>query len=110
MSTTTVHRQLQKPTASHKLSSHGLPTGAQLKKLYVGLAKQRLSADFGKALRGPPVSNPNSYPHYNMTPRGLMDVTKTLFVIDNHLIYRTSGMGPGGISSRWRDLGPAPLF
>ncbi len=86
------------------------PTGDQLKKLYTGLATQRLAAGTGKPLSGPPVSNPNDYPSYNMTPPGLMDVTKTLFVIDNKLIFRTSGWGPNGITSRWQDLGPAPTF
>lgn len=86
------------------------PTGDQLKKLYTGLAADRLAAGAGKALAGPPVTNPNDYPSYNMTPEGLMDVTKTLFVIDNRLIYRQSGWGPQGITSRWSDLGPAPMF
>lgn len=86
------------------------PTGEQLKKLYVGLAQQRLAAGSGKEISGPPVSNPNDYPSYNMTPPGLMDVTKTLYVIDHKLIYRQSGWGPNGITSRWQDLGPAPTF
>src|SRR5688572_10086087 len=34
------------------------PTGEQLKKLYVGLAQQRLAAGSGKEIAGPPVSNP----------------------------------------------------
>ncbi|MBL8953377.1 MAG: hypothetical protein JNK82_21565 [Myxococcaceae bacterium] len=87
-----------------------LPSGEQLERLYTNLAKQRLEDGAGKPLSGPPVSNPNDYPSYNMTPPGLMDVTKTLFVIDNRLIHRTSGWGPNGITSRWQDLGPAPMF
>lgn len=90
--------------------SQKLPTGDQLKKLYTGLASQRLAAGGGTQLSGPPVSNPNDFPSYNMTPPGLMDVTRTLFVINNQLIYRQSGMGPNGITSRWTDLGPAPMF
>lgn len=86
------------------------PTGDQLRKLYVGLAEQRLAAGAGKPLSGPPVSNPNDYPSYPMTPEGLQDVNMRLYVIDNRLIYRQSGFGPNGPVSRWSDLGPAPLF
>ena len=86
------------------------PTGEQLKKMYTGIAADRLKAGAAVQLDGPPVSNPNDFPRYDMTPEGLMDVTRTLFVINDRLIYRQSGMGPGGIMSRWSDLGPAPLF
>jgi hypothetical protein len=87
-----------------------LPTAAQLEKLYTGIAKDRLAAGAGTALPGSPVPNPNDFPRYNMTPPGLMDVTRTLFVINDKLIFRTSGWGPNGITSRWTDLGPAPTF
>jgi hypothetical protein len=86
------------------------PTGEQLKQMYTNLALQRLEAGEGVLLAGPPVANPNDYPSYDLTPEGLQDVTRTLFVINDHLIYRQSGWGPNGISSRWSDLGPAPTF
>ena len=86
------------------------PTGEQLKKLYTGIAADRLKAGAGTQLSGPPVANPNDFPKYDMTPEGLMDVTKTLFLINDRLIYRQSGWGPQGVMSRWTDLGPAPMF
>lgn len=96
-------------TPSGKLPG-GLPTGEQLARLYTNLARERIAAGEGTDLAGPPVANPNDFPRYDLTPPGLMDVTRTLFVINDRLIHRTSGMGPQGITSRWSDLGPAPMF
>ena len=92
--------------------AHGspLPTAEQMRRLYTGLAAERLASGGGTSLSGPPVSNPNDFPSWNMTPEGLQDVTRTLFLINDQLIFRTSGWGPQGITSRWTDLGPAPQF
>lgn len=93
-------------------TAHGspLPTAEQMRRLYTGLASERLSSGGGTSLSGPPVSNPNDFPSWNMTPEGLQDVTRTLFLINDKLIFRTSGWGPRGITSQWTDLGPAPQF
>lgn len=103
----TTKRELEQFAVRH---APKLPTAAQLEKLYTDAAKARLASGGGTHLPGSPVPNPNDFPHYNMTPPGLMDAYRTLFVINDRLVFRTSGMGPTGVRSNWTDLGPAPTF
>lgn len=87
-----------------------MPTHAQLTKTYKSIADAAFKNGTAKKLRGPPVKDPNKYPRYDVTPKGLMDLNKTIYLIKGDLYQRNSGMGPNGIMSAWYKIGPAPLF
>ena len=87
-----------------------MPTRAELTKLYGGLAAQALREGTAKPIKGPPVKDPNKYASYDVTPKGLQDVTKTVYVIKGTIYHRQSGMGPDGPVSVWNKIGKAPIF
>lgn len=83
---------------------------AQLKKIAIGLVDQLQAAGGTKVLDGAPVDDPNEHPHFDVTPDGLMDLSKDVYYISDRVYLRNSGMGPGGqIRSSWMELGALPV-
>ena len=99
-----------KVTTAQKPAGYWMPTKTQLTKIYKGISDAAFKSGTAKKVKGPPVKDPNKYPSYDITPKGLMDVNRTLFVIKGEIYHRTSGMSPTGIGSVWHKIGPAPLF
>ena len=87
-----------------------MPTKAQLTKAYKSISDAAFKNGTAKKVKGPPVKDPNKYPSFDITPKGMQDVTKTLYVIKGEIYHRQSGMTPQGIRSVWHKIGPAPLF
>jgi hypothetical protein len=88
------------------------PTRAEYIKTYSAIVEKAQSDRKLKPLASPPVAEPWKYPHYDITPAGLQDVHKTVYVIKGELYLQTSslfGPRPGGTSS-WQKVGLAPRF
>lgn len=97
-------------TGSQRTPRIWMPTKKQLTETYKAIAAAAFKNNTAKRISKPPVTNPNRYPSYDITPRGMMDLTKTIYNIKGTLYQRNSGMSPEGIRSQWYKIGPAPFF
>ena len=85
------------------------PRGLQI---YKRVADQAFRDGTAIRLDGQPVANLADYAAYDITPEGMLDVTTTLYLIEDRLyVQRSSLVGPTGEPvSVWHDVGPAPVI
>lgn len=88
-----------------------LPTAAQMANVYGAIADAAMANGTARRLPGAP-DDALGAARFNVTPEGLQDVTRQVFLMDGQLYLQLSSlMGPGGKpSSQWYAVGPAPLF
>lgn len=85
------------------------PSNDQLKNIYGNIAESAFTNGRATKLDKAPEGVDNA-PSWDITPEGLMDVSKTVYLIEGQLYLRQSGFGPEGVTSKWYSVGPAPLF
>ncbi len=89
-----------------------MPTNEQMTSTFKGIVESAQKNGTLEQLDGPPVADPNKWPRYDITPDGMMDLTKTVFNIKGDLYLQNSTMnGPNGRPhATWAKVGPAPMF
>lgn len=88
---------------------HWWPTNDQLKNIYGNIADSMISS--GRATKMD--SAPQGYrdaPSWDLTPPGLTDFNKTVYLIDGKLYMRQLAMSATGQKTTWYGVGPAPQF
>lgn len=85
-----------------------MPTNEQLKRTYGNIAESALENGTAKQLDKAPKGFEKA-PHWDITPKGLVGVGKSVYLIDGKLyLKQISTCFP--MPTRWFDCGPAPLF
>lgn len=64
-------------------------------------SKPPAKRELRQSIDGPPVSNPDDYPHQDTTPPGMMDMNRTRYEIDGKTYEKWTGMGPNGPQTKW---------
>jgi hypothetical protein len=83
-----------------------MPTNEQLKKTYGNIAENAIKSGSAKLLKHAPAGY-KSAPSWDITPKGLMDMNKRVYLIKGELYELRTGFGMAG---HWYKCGPAPLF
>ena len=86
---------------------HGMPTAAELKKIYAGIAEKAL-AKGAKPLKAAP-KGIEKYSSVDITPKGKLGVDQKVYMFKGELYLKSSVVAPNA-KPTWYNIGPAPMF